>query len=157
MTKASHFFLLCSLLSAPIFGSSTASAATLVAGTFTGGVACLTDSNRNTADGNPILAFQCFEQMSQQWKWEALAIQGIGTSDGVGKCVTAIGTAFGTPVQLFRCNGSRAQEWIYQNGQIKNPVSGGCLDVGDGANGTLARIQFCNFNGGTVQTWAIRG
>jgi hypothetical protein len=153
MTKASHFFLLCSLLSAPILGSSNAHAATFV--TIPGG-ACLTDQFGNTANRNPVVALQCFGIFSQQWQWEGLFIKGIGTSDGVQKCVDVVGggIADGTPVQLFQCNGTVSQQWRFVNGEIIN--RGKCLDVGDGANGTQATIQKCNFNVSPGQFWAIR-
>ncbi len=111
----------------------------------------------NTANGNPIQALQCFGIFSQQWKWEGLAIKGIGTTGELGKCVdVAGGTADGTPAQLFQCNGISTQRWKYNNGQIINVRSGKCLDIGDATNGARATIRTCNFNGGTIQVWAIR-
>ncbi|MDQ6867210.1 MAG: RICIN domain-containing protein [Pseudomonadota bacterium] len=155
MSKAFHVFLLCSVLSLPILGSSNAHAATFVA---VGTGACLTDQFGNTANGNPTQALQCFGTFSQQWLWVGFAIQGIGTTAVGGKCVDVQGggTADGTPVQLFDCNGTGAQQWNYNNGQIINVRSRKCLDIGDATNGTRATIRTCNFNGGTFQVWAIR-
>jgi hypothetical protein len=121
---------------------------------FNGTGACLDVKNENTANYTP--AFTCNATFAQQWNFESLAIQGVGTSGAGGKCVDVSnsGTAAGTLVQLYQCNGSAAQQWQYYRGQLINLNSGLCLDVGKGANFTQATIQSCNNSVG--QSWAIR-
>jgi hypothetical protein len=164
MSKTFQGFLLCSLLSLPILGSSNAHAAGAMFVSETG--ACLDVKGGNTADGTPVQASRCSANFAQQWNFGAADvgglltsdIRGIGTSNGFGKCVDVKGhqRADGTPVLMFHCTGSPEQGWGYINGHLINNASQKCLDIQAlGTDGTLATIQPCNaFARG--QIWRIQ-
>jgi beta-glucanase (GH16 family) len=114
---------------------------------------CLDDYGAGTANGNPIVLWDCNGTGAQQWTAGA-----DGTLRAVGKCldVSGGGTANGTLVQLWDCNGTGAQAWRPQtNGTLINPQSGRCLDDpgGNTANGTRLIIWDCA--GGTNQQWHL--
>lgn len=143
------------LLSAATLGIPTAHAATFTNGPAVSSI-CLDVRAGNPNNFTPVLAFPCNGTLAQVWNFAGLAINGIGTTGLGGKCldVSGAGTADSTPVQLFQCNGTGAQTWVYSNGRLINTHSGKCLDVGNGAPGTQARIRTCNGSNG--QNWVIR-
>ncbi len=152
MPKALRMFVPLGLFLATFLAFSSAQAALFV-NAQTGG--CLDDRGAVTTDRNPLWAFPCNATFAQQWNWEGLAIQGIGTSAAGGKCVdvNGAGTADFTVVQLFTCNGTRAQTWRYLNGQVINTNSRKCLDANGGQPNQLV-IRTCN--GSLSQRWLIR-
>jgi hypothetical protein len=68
--------------------------------------------------------------------------------------VVGAGTAPGTNVWSYTCNGTVAQQWTYDNGQIRYPHGGLCLDAGNMGNGTQLQVNTCN--GSNSQTWQIK-
>jgi Ricin-type beta-trefoil lectin domain len=152
MPKTIYVFLLCSVLAMPILGASNAQAVNFV--NFDG--ACLTDAFADTHDGNPIVALQCLGVPSQEWQFQGTEILGLGTSDGVRKCLTNGGPAAGSPVQLSQCNGSANQLWNFFNGRIRSLLGNLCVDVGDGSALTPAKLQPCtSIIASTGQRWGI--
>jgi len=175
MSRAFHVFLLCSVLSAPILGSSNAHAFIFANDFLEFKVSpencadphfcfspktCITVKEGETGDRTPVVAFPCEGTFAQQWTFRGGEILGIGTTGAGGKCLDVAGGGGddGTPVQLFTCNGTTAQQWVFSNqfGQnsIVNPRSGKCLDVGRGEVFRQATIRFCNESAG--QRWVAR-
>jgi hypothetical protein len=106
-------------------------------------------------DGTPVLAYPCHAGFPQQWEYLAGQFLGLGTANGVGKCLDIRGAGPnppGTVVQLFTCNGGGNQQWEILNGGIYNPQSGLCLDDSGGVGAQLT-IQQCNRS--QSQNWAV--
>jgi lysophospholipase L1-like esterase len=74
------------------------------------GSKCLDASGQGTADGTPVIIWDCSGQANQQW-----TVNADGTITGVqsGRCLDATGqgTASGTKLVLWTCNGQANQKW----------------------------------------------
>ncbi|MEU9079283.1 ricin-type beta-trefoil lectin domain protein [Kitasatospora sp. NPDC048538] len=114
-------------------------AAAVPTGQVTGnGARCLDDSGSGTADGNPVILYDCTGNANQRWARAA-----DGTVRTLGKCLTATGATAGSAVVLSTC-GSGLQQWTAgPDGTLAG--SGLCLDVygGGSANGTRVQLWTC--------------
>jgi hypothetical protein len=84
-----------------------------------------------------------------------------------GKCLDVPGISNqtpGTPLQLFDCehNGldysgkPSDQFWVYGlQGQIRNTLSGMCIDISGTNNGALVQVQACDASN-PAQNWVVR-
>ncbi len=160
MLKTFYACLFCSVLAVPFLGSSSAHAVTIV--NHFG--QCLEDRYGDTTDRNPIVSRQCFGLFSQQWKWFAGTITGIGTDQSFpngttsSKCLTAFGSTDGTPVTMVECQSaiSRLQDWFYlYPGQIFNVGLQKCLTVEDPTQETQLTVRTCDPNNGN-QLFSLR-
>ncbi|GAA1555548.1 hypothetical protein GCM10009827_090410 [Dactylosporangium maewongense] len=71
---------------------------------------CLDVNGAATADGTPVIIYDCHTGANQQWSVNA---DGTVVSVASGKCLdaTAHGTANGTPLAIWTCNGGANQRW----------------------------------------------
>ncbi|RDI16803.1 ricin-type beta-trefoil lectin domain protein [Lentzea flaviverrucosa] len=111
---------------------------------------CLDVSGAGTANGSPMVVWDCHSNANQQFTRTGQTLQVLG------KCLDAPANATaGTAVRLWDCQGGANQQWnVNSNGTIGNAQTGLCLDVnGAGtANGTTAIVWTCH--GGANQRWA---
>jgi lysophospholipase L1-like esterase len=74
------------------------------------GTKCLDASGQGTADGTPVIIWDCTGQANQQWN-----VNADGTITGVqsGRCLDAYGqgTTSGTKLILWTCHGQANQKW----------------------------------------------
>lgn len=118
---------------------------------------CLEVQGANISSGTGIVqAFTCNGTFGQQWNFEGLIVQGLGSTSSGAFCldVFANGTANGTAVDITHCNGTTAQQWYYSNHQLIAHQAIKCLDVGTGSVPRPAVINTCNGSAG--QIWSIR-
>lgn len=114
---------------------------------------CLTDAAGSTANGNPVVIWNCNGKTQQNW-----TVAQDGTLRVFGKCLNVIGrgTANGTKTNLWSClSGDASQRWqVGTNGVLVNAASGTCLNdpAFSTANGTRPNIWTCS--GKTNQQWA---
>ncbi len=111
---------------------------------------CLDVSGAGTANGSPLVVWDCHNGANQQFTQDgkALRVQ--------GKCLEAPANATsGARVRIWDCNGAANQQWnLNTNGTAGNVQNGLCLDVnGTGtANGTAVILWTCHT--GANQRWA---
>ncbi|NLU77219.1 hypothetical protein HCA58_02185 [Micromonospora sp. HNM0581] len=108
-----------------------------------------------SADGVQLQLWQCNGTPAQQFA------QGPnGSLVALDRCMDVAWAARdnGTKVQLADCNGGPAQIWVAENGMVRNPHSGKCLDVRDwnADDGAPLQIWECN-PGQENQTWRAAG
>lgn len=103
---------------------------------------CVDDSGAVTANGNPIIVWNCSGAANQQW-----TVRSDGTLRTMGKCmdITGADSADGTLIELWDCNGGGNQVWQHQSdGELLNPQTGKCLDdAGAGGAGTQLILYHC--------------
>ncbi|WP_030246881.1 ricin-type beta-trefoil lectin domain protein [Streptomyces sp. NRRL S-350] len=120
-------------------------------GQFTGnGAKCMDDSASGTADGNPVILYDCTGNANQRWTKNA-----DGTVRTLGKCLTAKGSSAGSGMVLSTCTGGVLQQWASTpDGTLTG--SGLCLDVtgGSTANGTRLELWTCG-NHQANQYWSL--
>ncbi|QKW15158.1 endo-1,4-beta-xylanase [Verrucosispora sp. NA02020] len=110
---------------------------------------CLDVDGASSANGAPMLVWDCHTGANQQFTQNGRALQ------VMGKCLDVPNNAAaGTRVQIWDCHGGANQQWVVNgNATISNAQTGLCLDVnGAGtANGTAVIVWSCH--GGTNQRW----
>ncbi|MFV2099661.1 ricin-type beta-trefoil lectin domain protein [Micromonospora sp. LOL_024] len=109
-----------------------------------------------SADGVQLQLWQCNGSPAQQFTRGPN-----GSLTALDRCMDVAWAAQdnGTKVQLADCNGGPAQIWVAEDGMVRNPHSGKCLDVRDwnADNGAPLQIWECN-PGQENQVWrAVRG
>jgi hypothetical protein len=84
-----------------------------------------------------------------------------------GKCLDVPGISNytpGTPLQLYDCESNRVdfsgkpsdQFWVFGvQGNIRNSLSGMCLDISGAQSGALMTVALCN-PGNPAQIWVVR-
>lgn len=111
---------------------------------------CLDVSGASSANGTPMIIWDCGGGANQQFTLNGKALQVLG------KCLDMPGNASaGTQVRIWDCQGGTNQQWnINGDGSISNVQNGLCLDVnGAGtANGTAVIVWNCHT--GANQRWA---
>ncbi|NUT51471.1 MAG: poly(3-hydroxybutyrate) depolymerase [Saccharothrix sp.] len=111
---------------------------------------CLDVNGANSANGTPMIIWDCNSGANQVFTQNGQALQVLG------KCLDVPGNAAaGTPVRIWDCQGGANQQWtVNGNGTITNAQGGLCLDVnGAGtANGTAVIVWTCHT--GANQRWA---
>jgi poly(3-hydroxybutyrate) depolymerase len=103
---------------------------------------CLDVSGANSANGTPMLVWDCHTNANQQFTRNAQALQVLS------KCLeTPLNAVPGTRTRIWDCNGGANQQWtLNDNGTITNTQSGLCLEVGATANGTPVNVATCSTN-----------
>ncbi|WP_265523723.1 RICIN domain-containing protein, partial [Oerskovia flava] len=65
-------------------------------------------------------------------------------------------TTNGTKAHLWDCGGYPSQQWVHQNnGTLKNPASGRCLDIEAGSTANGARLHLWDCGTWEGQKWTI--
>ncbi|MER5640738.1 ricin-type beta-trefoil lectin domain protein [Kitasatospora sp. NPDC002227] len=99
------------------------------------GAKCADDSGSGTADGNPVILYDCTGNANQRWVKAADS-----TVRTLGKCLTANGSSSGSPVVLSTCTGSSLQQWTATaDGTLT--TAGLCLDVTGGGSANLTKLE----------------
>jgi alpha-galactosidase len=110
---------------------------------------CLDVNQASSANGTPMLIWDCHNGANQQYTRSGQALQ------VMGKCLDVPNNALaGTRVQIWDCTGGTNQRWTFNStGTISNVHTGLCLDVdgGNTANGTAVIVWTCH--GGANQRW----
>ncbi|GAA4424868.1 ricin-type beta-trefoil lectin domain protein [Actinokineospora soli] len=112
---------------------------------------CLDNSGGSTANGNPVVVWECHGGANQRWTPSG------GALTTGGKCLDATGgsTSPGTRVITWDCHGGANQEWaVNTDGTIRGAQSGLCLTATGSANGSPTELHPCD--GRTGQKWTRR-
>jgi hypothetical protein len=105
-----------------------------------------------TADGTPIILFQCHGSASQRW------FIGRGQiAENFGSCLDVQGSAAidGTAIILVTCDGRASQQWHVADGQIIG-LGGKCLDSQGGGGADLTPLVLSQCSATPSQQWTIR-
>ena len=117
---------------------------------------CLDARDAYDKTGTPLDGAACNATFAQQWNFEGLEIQGIGSTKNAGYiCVWATGEA-GSGVVVAPCTYSKTgwnNQWYFHNNHVINVNNGLCIDV-EGGPTTLVTLETCN--GESTQAWAAR-
>lgn len=124
---------------------------------------CANVKQNAISNGTAVIAYSCSGDFNEQWSYVNGQFLGLGTTNGVNKCLDVKGalTAPGTLVDLYNCNGGANQQWLIYNGTVMGLPnstlivgyqSGLCLDS-SGGNGAQLTIETCT--GSTAQNWKV--
>jgi hypothetical protein len=105
-----------------------------------------------TADGTPIVLFQCHGSPSQRW------FVGRGQiAENFGSCLDVQGSAgvAGAAVILVTCNGRASQQWRVVDGQIIG-LQGKCLDSQGGGATDVTPLVLSECRRTPSQRWTIQ-
>lgn len=105
-----------------------------------------------TADGTPVVLFQCHGSPSQRW------FIGRGQiAENFGSCLDVQGSASveGAAVILVTCNGRTSQQWRVVDGKIIG-VGDKCLDSQGGGNADLTPLVLSQCRPAPSQLWTIQ-
>jgi hypothetical protein len=105
-----------------------------------------------TANGNPVVVYDCNGGGAQVWTWP-----GDGTVRISGKCLDVTGSANGSKVQLWDCTASRpSQRWTAgPNNTMVNPDSGRCIDNPFNGAVNFTQLQLIDCNSSDAQYWSL--
>lgn len=114
--------------------------------------ACLDVQDGLTADGTPIILFQCANSPNQKW-----FINNGTISESFGSCLDVLGGAAtqGAPIVLITCNGTPSQHWRIAKGQIIG-LGGNCLAAVDGASANLTPLVLSSCKDIPAQKWTVQ-
>jgi hypothetical protein len=105
-----------------------------------------------TADGTPIVLFQCHGSPNQRW------FIGHGQiAENYGSCMDVQGSAAvdGSAIILVSCNARPSQQWRVIDGEIIG-VGDKCLDSAGGVGGNLNSLVLTACSGSPSQRWTIQ-
>jgi hypothetical protein len=112
---------------------------------------CVDVQDGGTADGTPIVVFQCHGSPNERWYIKAGVI-----SESYGSCIDVQGgmATEGAPLVLVSCTGTLSQQWSIVEGQVIG-LGGKCLSetAGSPANSTPLVLATCQ--AGTGQIWTV--
>ena len=117
---------------------------------------CLDAAGGGTANGTPIILFDCHAGANQTWVLPRDGSHSIGLLGGKCLDVTGANPTSGTRVELWDCNKGANQSWLFnRDGSVKG-LAGKCLDVAQGnpANGTPIILWDCH--GTANQKWSLK-
>jgi cytochrome c len=126
----------------PVFGAQILSSA--------GG--CVDVRDGVTADGTPIVLFQCHGSPNQRW------FIGHGEiAENFGSCLDVQGSegVDGAAIILVTCNGRPSQQWRVIDGQIIG-LGNRCLDSKDGGTADLTPLVLSECRPPPSQRWTIQ-
>jgi hypothetical protein len=105
-----------------------------------------------TADGTPIVLFQCHGSPNQRWFIGRGEIE-----ENFGSCLDVQGGAgvAGSAIILVTCNGRPSQRWRVVDGQIIG-IEDKCLDADNGAAADLTPLMLTDCKGTPGQKWTIQ-
>jgi hypothetical protein len=105
-----------------------------------------------TADGTPIVLFQCHGSPNQRWFIGRGEIE-----ENFGSCLDVQGGAEvpGSAIILVTCDGRPSQQWRVVDGQIIG-IGDKCLDADGGAAADLTPLILADCRGTQGQRWTIQ-
>ena len=111
---------------------------------------CVDVSGAGTANGSPMVIWDCHTNSNQQFTQDgkALRVQ--------GKCLEVPANASpGAQAQIWDCTGAANQQWdLNGNGTASNVQNGLCLDVNGAATANGSAVIAWNCHTGANQRWA---
>ena len=125
---------------------------------------CVDDSGWSTANGTPIVQWQCGQQANQQWQLRPTdsGYYSVVSRNAAGSVLDAVngGTGNGTAIQLYQNYGYNNQQWMpvsLGNGAYKlvGRASGRCLDVPSASTADGVRMQIWDCNGTGAQSFRL--
>jgi len=114
--------------------------------------ACIDVQDGLTADGTPIVLFECVNSPNQKW-----FIGNGRISESYGSCLDVLGGAAtqGASIVLVTCNGAPSQHWRIANGQIIG-LGGNCLGAMGGASASLTPLILSSCKDVPSQKWTVQ-
>jgi len=112
---------------------------------------CIDVPNSNPADGTQLQMYDCNGTAAQSWTFAA-----DGTVRAFGKCMdVAWGSRDnGAIIQIVGCSGNPAQQFVLSGaGDLVNPQSNKCVDVGGWNTSNGAKLVQWECTGGANQKW----
>ncbi|WP_051773196.1 ricin-type beta-trefoil lectin domain protein [Saccharothrix sp. NRRL B-16314] len=111
---------------------------------------CLDVNGANSANGTPMIIWDCNSGANQQFTQNGKALQ------VMGKCLDMpANAAAGTQVRIWDCQGGTNQQWnLNTNGTISNAQNGLCLDINGAGTANGTRVIVWNCHTGANQRWA---
>lgn len=100
---------------------------------------CLDVNGANSANGTPMLVWDCHTNANQQFTRNAQSLQVLG------KCLEIPTNATpGTRTRIWDCNGGANQQWtVNDNTTVTNPQTGLCLTATNTQNGSPVTVETC--------------
>jgi Ricin-type beta-trefoil lectin domain len=113
---------------------------------------CIDVRDGATADGTPIVLFQCHGSPNQRWFIGQGEIE-----ENYGSCLDVQGSAgvAGSVIILVTCNGRPSQQWRVVDGQIMG-IGDKCLDSAGSAAVNLTPLTLADCAGTPSQKWTIQ-
>ena len=109
----------------------------------------------NTANGSPVVIWDCDGKQNQLWTMQSDG--SIHSAVNTNKCLDLpnANTANGTLLQIWDCNGTGAQKWSYENNNEFTGYYGKCLDLPSGNTTNGTRLQYYDCFDNANQTWSL--
>jgi hypothetical protein len=105
-----------------------------------------------TADGTPIVVFQCHGSPNERW-----FIRNGAISESFGSCLDVQGGApiEASPIILVTCNGTPGQRWSIVNGQIIG-IGAKCIVESAGSSANETPLVLSNCVAPPSQQWIVQ-
>jgi cytochrome c len=112
---------------------------------------CIDVQDGATADGTPIIVFQCHGSPNERW-----FIKNGVISENFGSCLDVQGGApiEGAPIILVACSGTSSQQWAVTKGQIIG-LGGMCIAESGGSTADLTPLVLASCKAARGQ-WTVR-
>lgn len=110
---------------------------------------CIDVRDGATADGTPIVLFQCHGSPNQRWFIGQGQIE-----ENFGSCLDVQTGAGAAAIILVSCNGRPSQQWHVTDGQIIG-LGDKCLDAEGGNAADLTPLSLADCSGTQSQKWTI--
>jgi hypothetical protein len=113
---------------------------------------CIDVLDGATADGSPIVVFQCHGSPNERW-----FIKNGVIAENFGSCLDVQGTApiDGAPIILVTCSGTVSQQWNIVEGQIVG-TSGKCIAESGGSSSNLTPLILSDCPSAPGSHWMVR-
>jgi hypothetical protein len=113
---------------------------------------CIDVRDGATADGSPIIVFQCHGSPNERWFIKSGVI-----AENFGSCLDVQGSApiDGAPIILVTCSGTLSQQWSVVDGQIVG-LSGKCIAESGGSSSNLTPLILVGCTSAPGSHWVVR-
>jgi hypothetical protein len=113
---------------------------------------CIDVQDGATADGSPIVVFQCHGSPNERWFIKSGVI-----AENFGSCLDIQGGApiNGAPIILVTCSGTVSQHWSLIGGQIVG-LTGKCIAESGGSSSNLTPLILADCNLAPGSHWVVR-
>jgi Ricin-type beta-trefoil lectin domain len=113
---------------------------------------CIDAQDGLTADGTPIVVFQCHGSPNERWFIRSGVI-----SESFGSCLDVQGSApiEAAPIILVTCNGAPSQRWSISNGQIVG-LGGKCIVETGGSSADETPLMLSGCAAPPSRPWTVQ-
>jgi len=113
---------------------------------------CIDVRDGATADGSPVVVFQCHGSANERWFIKSGVI-----SENFGSCLDVQGSApiDGSPIILVSCRGALSQQWSISDGQIVG-LGGKCIAENAGISSNLTPLILFECKTAPGSHWVVR-